>query len=179
VYRKPNAHFLTNPQTVTIIDPQIQFSNLSEWADIFIWSFGDGDSSNVTSPYHRYDRIESFVVRLVAITKEGCIDSVKQQIVVENDPSIYVPTAFSPDGDDINDYFVVKANGIDLDNYSLKIYDRWGEVIFESNDLYYSWDGKAKGRDKYVQNGTYTWLLKVNYDDGVEYEKSGTVTVIR
>ena len=179
VYRKPDAHFLTNPQTVSIIDPQIQFSNLSEWASHYVWSFGDGDSSNITSPYHRYDEIDSYIVMLIAITNEGCVDSVMQQVVVENEPSIYVPTAFSPDGDNINDYFVVKANGIDLDNYSLKIYDRWGEIIFESNDLYHSWDGKAKGRDKYVQNGTYTWLVKVNYENGVEYEKSGTVTVIR
>ena len=179
VYRSPEPHFLTNPQTVSIVNPEVNFKNLSEWADNYVWSFGDGDTSNMVNPYHRYDEIGSYVVRLLAITNEGCIDSVMQQIIVENEPTIYVPTAFSPDGDDINDLFEVKANGIDLDNYSLKVYDRGGEVIFESNDLFKSWDGKAKGLDKYVENGTYIWFLKVNYENGIEYEKSGSVTVIR
>ena len=179
VYRNPEAKFITNPQTVSIIDPQINFTNLSQWADTYIWSFGDGDSSNIVNPYHKYNNIDAYTVRLVSITKEGCVDSVLQQIVVENEPTIYVPSAFSPDGDNINDLFVVQANGIDLDNYNLKIYDRWGEIIFESNDLYDSWDGKAKGLDRFVQSGTYIWILVVNYENGIEYEKSGTVTVIR
>ena len=179
VYRNPEAKFITNPQTVSIIDPQINFTNLSQWADKYTWSFGDGDSSNVVNPYHKYDNIQVYNVKLISITNEGCVDSVMQQVIVENEPTVYVPTAFSPDGDNINDLFEIKANGIDLDNYNLKIYDRWGEIIFESNDLYHSWDGKAKSSDNYVKNGTYIWFLVVKYENGIEYEKSGIVTVIR
>ena len=179
VYRKPDAHFITNPQTVSIINPQVNFSNLSQWADHYIWSFGDGDSSNITNPYHSYQEISSYTVNLVAVTSQGCIDSAMQTIVVVEEPTLYVPTAFSPDGDGINDLFIVQANGMDLDNYNIKIYDRWGELIFESDDLYKSWDGTAKNKTKFVENGTYVWLVTVKDVNGIETQQSGTVTVIR
>ncbi len=179
VYRKPKAHFITNPQTVSIINPQVNFTNLSQWADSYVWSFGDGDSSNIANPYHAYSNIDTYSVMLIAVTNKGCLDSAKQSIVVVEEPTIYVPTAFSPDGDGINDLFVVQANGMDLDNYKIKIYDRWGEVIFESNDLYRSWDGRAKDKTKYVKNGSYVWLVTIKDVNGIEIQKSGTVTVIR
>ena len=179
VYRKPEARFITNPQTVSIINPSINFTNLSQWADNYIWSFGDGDSSNYTSPYHTFYNIDSYKITLVAITNYGCKDSVMQTIEVVEEPTLYVPTAFSPDGDGINDLFVVQANGIDLDNYNLRIYDRWGELIFESNDLYYSWNGTAKGNNKIVEIGSYIWLVTVKDINGIETKKSGKVTVIR
>ena len=179
VYRKPDARFITNPQTVSIINPNINFTNLSQWGDYYIWSFGDGDSSNYTSPNHTYSEIESYTISLVAVTNYGCKDSAMQTIEVVEEPTLYVPTAFSPDGDGINDLFVVQANGIDLDNYNLRIYDRWGELIFESNDLYYSWDGTAKGNNKFVEIGSYIWLVTVKNNNGLETQKSGTVTIIR
>ena len=179
VYRKPKAHFITNSQTVSIINPQINFTNLSEWADYYVWSFGDGDSSNIENPYHVYSNIETYTVMLIAQTNKGCLDSAKQTIVVVEEPTIYVPTAFSPDGDGINDLFTVQANGMDLDNYEIRIYDRWGELIFESSDLYESWDGRAKDKTKFVENGSYIWLVTVKDVNGIETQKSGTVTVIR
>jgi len=179
VYRKPEAHFLANPQTVSIINPEINFLNLSQWADYYLWSFGDGDSSNITNPNHSYNDIDSYTVKLLASTLEGCIDTVFQQITVEIEPTIYVPTAFSPDNDGINDFFEIKANGMDLDNFNVKVYDRWGEIIFESSDLYKSWNGKAKNNLKFVKIGSYTWLVTVKDANGIELQKSGTVTVIR
>ena len=179
VYQKPDAKFITNPQTVSIVNPDINFTNLSQYGDYYIWSFGDGDSSSYTSPNHTYSDIASYTISLVAVTNYGCKDSAMQIIEVVEEPTLYVPTAFSPDGDGINDLFVVQANGIDLDNYNLRIYDRWGELIFESNDLYNSWNGTAKGNNKFVKIGSYVWLVTVKDINGIELQKSGTVTVIR
>ena len=179
VYQKPDARFITNPQTVSIINPNINFTNLSQNSDYYIWSFGDGDSSNYASPYHTYSEIDSYTISLVAVTNYGCKDSAMQTIEVVEEPTLYVPTAFSPDGDEINDLFVIQANGIDLDSYNLRIYDRWGELIFESNDLYYSWDGTAKGNKTLVEIGSYIWLVTVKDINGLETQKSGTVTIIR
>jgi gliding motility-associated-like protein len=179
VYRKPEAHFATNPQTVSIINPQINFTNLSQWANSYVWSFGDGDSSNIVNPYHNYSEINTYIVQLIAITDQGCLDSVYQTVEIVEEPTIYVPSAFSPDGDNINDFFEIKANGMDLDNFNVKVYDRWGEIIFESSDLYKSWDGKAKNNLKFVEIGSYIWLVTVKDNNGIEFQKSGTVTVIR
>ena len=118
-------------------------------------------------------------VLLITETEHGCIDSVKHHITVQDEFTIYIPTAFSPDGDAINDGFRATGNGIDLDNYYIAVYDRWGEVIWTSTDLYEEWKGTAKGNNKTVQNGTYKWLVICKDFSGVEHTKSGNVTVIR
>ncbi len=179
VYKKPIARFISNPQTVSIINPQINFTNLSELADYYIWSFGDGDSSMFADPTHKYNDISEYTVSLIAVTNYGCKDTVKKTITIVEQPTLYVPTAFSPDGDGINDLFQIQANGIDLDNYNLRIYNRWGELIFESNDIENSWNGTAKGKNTLVELGTYVWLIVYKDINNVEYQKSGTVTVIR
>lgn len=179
VYPNPEAHFLANPQIVSIINPQIDFINLSNNANSYLWSFGDGDSSKIVNPTHNYSEINTYIVKLLAITEKGCLDSAYQTIEIVEEPTFYVPSAFSPDGDNINDFFEIKANSIDLDNFTVKIYDRWGEIIFESTDLYKSWDGKTKNKANFVEIGSYVWLVNFKDVNGVEYQKSGTVTVIR
>ncbi len=98
---------------------------------------------------------------------------------VKDEFTLYIPTAFSPDYDGINDGFRAEGVGIDLDNYYIVIYDRWGEIIWKSNDLYDYWNGFAKTGDKMVQNGTYVWKIVCKDIYGNEHEKAGTVTVIR
>ena len=74
--------------------------------------------------------------------------------------------------------FLVKGNGINHRSFKMYIYDRWGEVIFETEDLYQGWDGRIKGGD-IGKNGTYTWLCTYRTTNGTEYQKAGAVTIIR
>ena len=178
VYQKPDAKFQAKPEYVTIIDPVINFYNLSQNASSYIWSFGDGDSSNTENPIHKYLEINDYKVSLVAISENGCRDSVYQNIKVDDVYTIYVPEAFSPDNDGINDVFICKAHGIDLDNFNMKVYDRWGEIIFETDDIYTGWDGKVKGGNM-AENGSYIWLVTFKTFSGTEYQKRGTVTLFR
>ena len=115
---------------------------------------------------------------LVVETDKGCLDTAIHQITVQDEFIIYVPTAFSPDGDGINDGFKAVGHGIDLDNYFIAIYDRWGEIIWSSTDLFEEWNGTAKNR-KTVQIGSYKWLVVCKDFNGIEYTKSGNIVVIR
>jgi len=171
--------FDANPDYVSIIDPVIEFVNYSTNAESYIWSFGDGDSSNIVRPSHSYFNIQDYLVELIAISKDGCKDTTIHKIIVDDVFTLYVPTAFSPDNDAINDFFLAKGHGIDLDNFNLKVYNRWGEIIFETNDIYEAWDGKYPKRDEFVKSDTYTWLVTFKILTGVEYQKTGKVTVIR
>ena len=184
VYPTPDARFVFSPLVPSIIDPEVIFTNLSTDANMYIWSFGDGDSSNAQNPYHWYHHIGNYLVELIAITNFGCKDTVQSYISVRDEYTFYAPTYISPDNDDLNDVFYVIGNGITAKNFKMYIYDRWGEIIYET-DQYdpldpqkYGWDGRAKN-NKEVPIGTYTWLVKYTDPSNVQHDKSGAITVIR
>jgi len=178
VYKNPEAKFETDNEVVSFIDPFVQFDNLSTLNYNNIWSFGDGDSSLIVSPYHNYKEIGTYSVKLMVISDKGCIDTVYQTIIVQDEFTLYVPTAFTPDGDGINDEFIIKGHGIDLDNFKMLIYNRWGEIIWKTNDVYKGWNGIGKG-NKYVENGSYKWIVICRDYNGREYQKAGNVTIFR
>ena len=180
VYPTPHAQFIAEPEVVSIIKPYIYFENFSSLADQYLWVFGDGDSSSIINPIHIYPMYPTgtYNVTLIAYTLFGCTDTAYQEVIVQDEYTFYAPTAFSPDFDGINDYFIIKGNGIDKRNFNMIIYDRWGEEIFETDDLYMGWDGRVKGGD-IAKNGVYTWLVKYKDLKDIEHEEAGAVTVIR
>ncbi len=184
VYPRPFARFIANPSSASIIKPQIIFTNLSELATFYIWTFGDGDSSSVTNPMHWYSSLGNYVVQLIAISDKGCSDTARSSVLIRDEYTFYAPTAISPDFDNINDVFYVLGNGISTKSFHLYIYDRWGEIIYETTNYdtehpyKYGWDGSVKG-GAIAPVGSYTWLVKYFDGDHVEHVKSGVVNVIR
>ena len=177
VYSVPDSRFITSPDIVSFVDPVISFNNISEDNDINIWTFGDGDSSQTVSPIHKYRDVGDYFVSLVTINNYGCADTSMQKVRVREELTLYIPTAFSPDGDGINEEFKIAGSGIDLDKFNLKVYNRWGEIIFETNDFYFSWDGTVDR--KKVQAGVYRWTVQYVDFYGKSYAKTGNVNVIR
>lgn len=178
VYVKPEAAFMMDPEVVNIIYPLVFFSNLSENAEYYNWYFGDGDSSHMVSPQHVYPDIPAiYNIVLVAINDYGCRDTVFENITVKGNFTFYAPTAFSPDNDGFNEGFSVKGTGIDESSFTLLVYDRWGEVVFESTDINEEWDGSIKG-NKTGKTGTYTWYAVFKDENGLGHEEAGTVTII-
>lgn len=184
VFPKPDAGFTTEPEMPSVIHPEINFTNLSAGAVAYQWYFGDGDSASHPHPSHLYSGDGDFQATLVAISNRGCKDTVTKLISIAPEFTFYVPTAFSPDGNGINDLFYVSGHGIDPERFGLVIYDRWGEKVFEStkydesNPQVGAWDGRIKGhRDSPV--GTYTWLAIYYTTNGNKREFAGTVTLIR
>ncbi|MFH2096702.1 MAG: PKD domain-containing protein, partial [Bacteroidota bacterium] len=180
VFTGPEAKFSADPEVVSIIKPIVFFLNQSIDADSYTWTFGDGDTSNVINPWHTYPIYPTGVynVMLIAHTDKGCADTAFKSVTIKNELTFYAPSAFSPDFDGINDFFLIKGNGLDPRNFKLIIYDRWGETVFETYDLLQGWDGRIKGGD-IGKNGSYTWLCIYRDMYGTEHQEAGAVTIIR
>jgi gliding motility-associated-like protein len=180
VYPLPEAMFESTPEYASIIKPIISFDNYSTLAESVIWYFGDGDSSSIYNPTHIYPTspVGIYDVTLIVFSAYGCTDTIYGNVEIKDEFSFYAPSAFSPDNDGKNELFFVTGNGIDLNSFNIAVFDRWGEVIFESNDILNGWDGKVKNREL-APVGTYTWFAKFRDFKGVAHEKAGPVTLIR
>ena len=120
----------------------------------------------------------NYSITLIATNDAGCIDSVTQIIEIKPEFSIYVPNAFTPDGEEFNQNWKIFVNGHDQYDFDLYLYNRWGEVIWESHDASVGWDGTYQGQ--LVQSGMYTWQItvKLPYVDE-RREFVGHVSVLR
>ena len=179
VYSKPEAMFEPIPEIANIIKPEIYYSNLSQGAISYNWLFGDGYSSLFTNPTHKFSDVGEYITELVVVSEYNCRDTARFAVIIQDKFTLYVPTAFTPDGDGINDGFRAVGYGIDEKKYYIAVFDRWGEPIWESTNLYEEWDARVKKGNKIVQNGTYTWVIISNDLSGIKHEKSGNVNVIR
>ncbi|MES2512506.1 MAG: PKD domain-containing protein [Bacteroidota bacterium] len=144
VHPKPVANFhYTPPSGIDFLNPEVVFHNTSTDADNSFWSFGDSFVSTLQDPTHVYSDTGTYQVQLIVSTVYNCIDSITMPVKVNEISTIYIPNAFTPDGNSLNDFFTPK--GIDLVDYKMQIFDRWGEKIFESPDLNMGWDGTHRG----------------------------------
>ncbi|MBN2683449.1 MAG: PKD domain-containing protein [Bacteroidales bacterium] len=184
VYPLPTAKFLSDPQITSILKPEIFFNNLSELNFYNYWFFGDTDSSSFISPQHRYPRVGEYEVKLVVETEHGCKDSTTNKVRITDEFTFWAPNAFTPNRSMPNDIFAVWGTGIDPDDFNMYIYDRWGELIFHTNQYdnekptTYGWDGRVK-ENKLGSTGVYRWLVIYRDTRGNMIEKSGHVTLIR
>jgi gliding motility-associated-like protein len=156
----PIASFTAHPQRATTDDPVITFINQAVGGTQCLWDFGDQTTSqNCQNPIHTYPSAEGeYHVTLTVCDDYGCCDSTSGVVYIESLVSIYIPDAFSPNEDGINDYFYISASGINPDYFELYIYDRWGNMVFHTTDINQPWDGKYKG--KYVPSGCYVYKMK-------------------
>lgn len=180
VTQTPTANFMVNQEELNAMYSTTYVINLSENATAYIWNFGD-DSSLATEfePNHTFPPIAgSYDITLTAINS-SCIDSTTRRIDIENVPLYFVPNAFTPDGDLHNNEFKpILVSGIDLQNYSLLIYNRWGGLVFESRNAEIGWDGRFGGHE--AQEGIYIWKLSLQSIDHAEpVEDHGFVSLLR
>ncbi|MBI3520727.1 MAG: gliding motility-associated C-terminal domain-containing protein [Bacteroidetes bacterium] len=185
VYPQPIASFYATPSVASILDPNFNFTNTSQGAVSYYWDFGDpaavngNNNSTVTNPSHGYTYTGEYAVNLMATSSKGCKDIARILIEVKPDFAIYIPNAFTPDGNGLNDVFQPLGVGIDEDDYRLDIFDRWGENIFTSNNFRKGWDGTVKGGSKMAEQGVYTYKLVVRDIQGGKHPYVGHVTVIK
>lgn len=166
------ADFSITP-TSGIAPLSVTTSNTSYNAIIYKWVMGNGVYSDETNPQTVYVHEGTYYVWLHAISNEGCRDSVFKIINVDESP-VYIPNVFTPNNDDKNDYFYPVIYS-EVENYNFIIFNRWGEMIFESTSQYEKWDGLCKG--KKVPEGVYYYVL-VYRNSISEHSKKGTVTII-
>ena len=174
IYPSPVAafYYLPNPPAP---NKSVSFNNQSTGAVSYLWDFGDGTSSILENPTHLYNKSANLTVCLTAYNAQGCPNTVCQPIHPEVVNIVDVPTGFSPNGDGINDYVQVKGYGIK--EMIFKIYNRWGELVYSTNNIDAKWDGKYKG--ELQEQDAFAYLLNVTFTDNSTYSKQGSITLIK
>jgi gliding motility-associated-like protein len=181
----PTAGFTVNTLNPTTANPGVQFTNTSEGATTYEWTFGDYSSlSYQQHPFHVFTGFSDFetsayLVMLKAYSSEGCVDTALLWIHIDPELIFYVPNAFTPDDDQYNQLFKpVFSSGFSAKNYSFTIYNRWGELIFETDQIDEGWDGTYKNMP--CQDDVYTWKIRLmNAVSGRRKEYVGHVTLLK
>lgn len=184
IYDYPNASFTFGPQPANILNPNLNFINQSTGASSYLWSFNIGgivSTSNLENPSFFFpdNTAGSYQVCLDAINDHGCLSSVCETINIDDLFLVYVPNAFSPGGADlINNEFIPVVTGADVLEYEFYIFNRWGEMIFESHNENKGWDGRYKGLMS--QQDAYVWkLMLVDKNTRKPHEYTGHVILLK
>lgn len=174
VYDRPTAGFTFSPLQPLENTPTT-FTNTSLNAIRYRWNFGDGDTSNLTNPTHQYNATATFDVSLIAFNQYGCTDTAYSPVSAIVSPLVSVPSAFTPNGDGVNDKVFVR--GYAISKIMFRIYNRWGQIVFQTADRTQGWDGKFKGALQPMD--AYAYTLEVEFSDGTKASKKGDITLLR
>jgi len=182
VYTHPNAAFIYSPQPVDILTPTVQFMDESHdnygiayhW-----WSFGDNSdsTSNLSDPTHTYNDTGTYCANLIVMNNRGCTDTTTSCFIVGPAFSLYIPSAFSPNGDSKNEVF--KPVGKYIKKYEMYIFDRWGMEVFHSTDISNGWNGTMHGSSEISQEDIYIYKISVTDSRGEEHSYIGNVTLLK
>ncbi|HXU25776.1 MAG TPA: PKD domain-containing protein, partial [Bacteroidia bacterium] len=182
VYNHPKAAFYTSPDSPTILDPTIQFTDASYASGSYVtnlfWkTFGDATDSTSTlpNPQHTYRDTGTYCITLVATNAYGCTDTTTKCIFIKPYFTLYIPNAFSPNRDGDNDIFT--AVGDYIFDFDMKIFDRWGNLVYHTTDVAKGWDGLMKGGA--AIEDVYVYVISASDYHNHSYAYKGTVTLLK
>jgi gliding motility-associated-like protein len=183
-YPFPVASFTVNQTEFNLPYDELICTNLSTGAVSYNWSFGDGGTSTAVHPHYTYSTVGFYNIQLIATSPFGCSDTAT--VRVSTDASVVFPNAFTPNEDGTNDGYYIPGS---LDNdiffpyasgvieYKFQVFNRWGELIFETEDFKQGWNGYYRG--KICQIGVYVWKAYVKLNNGKTFNLTGDVTLLR
>ena len=174
VSEKPLANFSWQP-IPPVSNTPTTFLNLSNGAIRYLWNFGDGASSTDINTSHQYSAAGEFNAQLIAYNQYDCSDTITRKIQSLIEPLLDIPNAFTPGRNGENAIITVKGFGIGKMDW--KIYNRWGQLVFQSNDISIGWNGTFKGKLQPLD--VYSYTLDVEFSDGKKMRKTGDITLIR
>lgn len=181
------AQFTYNPQPASVLNPVVQFTDLSSPApmDSLHWTFGVGQlmaTSTLPNPVFEFpsDTSGSYQVMLIAANEFGCTDTTYLTVKVDNEFLLYIPNSFTPNGDGYNEVWKPKGNDVHPDLYHMQIFDRFGHMVFETREFEQEWNGDINGGDYYGQNEVYVYKIEAASATTLEKQEfRGHVTLIR
>ncbi|MCX6295502.1 MAG: PKD domain-containing protein, partial [Bacteroidetes bacterium] len=182
VFSDPVADFYASPNPASVLEPTVTLNDQSS-SDVVYWSwnFGDGDSLGFTTanPSHNFpNTVEgTYNVTLIVHNSHGCVDTITHPVVIGPEFAFFIPNAFSPNGDGVNDFF--SGQGIGIKKYELYVFDRWGNLIFYGDELNKQWDGKANHGSEMAQQDVYVWKVKLTDVFDKKHNYIGTVTIVK
>lgn len=174
----PVADFSAQPESVSILEPTISFANLSSGDTGWSWDFGDLTSSTDQSPQsHTYADTGKYNVSLIVSNPYSCFDTAYKTITIEPDWAFFIPNVFTPNADGINDTF--QGYGYGLLEYTMLIFDRWGDQIYATESYDAPWDGRANYGKTIAQQDVYVYQFIVKDVHGYKHIYTGVVTLVR
>jgi gliding motility-associated-like protein len=183
VFAKPMANFKITPPLIYIPGGILYTANLSTNATGYYWDFGDGQTSTDFRPEHIYKKDGTFTISLAVSNESGCTDTIRlvDAVIVKKGNDVLVPNAFTPGtngagyGDGHNDVFLPIMRGVT--QFEMLIFNRWGQLLFESRDQSTGWDGYYQG--KLCEQDVYMYKLTVKLENGQDLVRTGDVNLIR
>ena len=163
VYGYPTAEFSWAPEPASVLNPIVNFANESVDAVGYYWNFGPYGASIDQNPNFTFpdEDLAEFPVCLTVSNEFGCTDTMCHTVTMNSELQVWVPNAFTPEQDGLNEVFLPIVKGVKPDGYHFMIFDRWGTLIFESFDIGQPWIGDIRGGNGFAQDGTYVWRLEV------------------
>ncbi len=183
---KGRIPFPGTPLETTILFPTIWFEDRTPVGDSIVrwfWEFGDENIDSIPNPIHDYDTAGSeecnycYEVQLTVTNKYGCPDTITRPVIVKPAFKAWIPNAFSPNGDGINDVFFIK--GIYIIDFEMLIFDRWGMKLFDTDDLTIPWDGTVNNGTEIAQMDVYVYMINILDVFGEEHQFVGHVSLIK
>jgi gliding motility-associated-like protein len=183
IYSVPDAAFEPSLDVTTVINAEITFTNHTSDLpnNTYTWDFGGLDGSHDISPTYLFVNSGEYFVSLIAVSPNGCQDTTIKKITINPDVVLYVPNAFTPgNSDGLNDVFQIflPPTGVDYSTFSLSIYDRWGELVYNTNDVNVSWTGAKHNSGSIMKQDTYVWKIIFQDENKKFYQKMGHVTLL-
>ena len=178
VFSAPPVNITANPPNPSEFSPIIQFYGTSDNAITWLWDFGDGSPTDATqNPTHRFPGAGIYIVKLTVTDSNGCTNTFIYPLDVHKEYLFYIPNAFTPNGDGLNDYF--EPQGTEGILYDMTIYNKWGEEIFKVTNSDHPWGGQIAGSDKPAPEGVYVYRVKFNDAHYSAKEIVGSVLLVR
>lgn len=177
-YPRPTAAFFSNEHAI-MYSPVIEILNeASEDVTDWHYDFGDGNSESFIEGSYTYNHWGNYEIQQIVQNTFGCKDTAVRTIEITPDMLVYIPNAFTPDGNGHNEIFIPVTSGFDITHYEFMIFDRWGTQIFSSTEPNNGWDGTFRG--EYCADGAYSWrlLIRSNFDPTIK-ELKGAVTLLK
>jgi len=178
----PVAAFGYSPKPASILDPEISFIDQSTGAILsWNWNFGDltGASSTSQNPNYTFPDTGCYPVTLIVTGTDACPDTIVHPVCIEPYFTFYAPNTFTPNGDGKNDEWTPLGIGIDPKNYHLMMFDRWGNLMFETYTWGQGWDGRANGGERIAQIDTYVWKVELKDVFHASHQYTGHCNIIR
>ncbi len=179
VVPSPVADFSYAPSDPTSLEPTVAFMDLSKDADRWFWQFDRYGISNQQNPVFQFPDTGLVRVLLVVTHPEGCKDSISRWMDVSPEVRWFMPNAFTPNGDGSNDVFAGKGSLEGATNFNMTIWNRWGELVFETDNPFEAWTGRAQQTGGLSPAGVYVYLVQFKDPRGQLFEYKGFVTLIR
>lgn len=177
VFPTPVANFIATPQPASILLPEVQFTDKSSLSVAWDWELTDFDYSIEQNPFHTYNDTGTYNVQQIVYTEHACADTVIIPVIIQEAFTMYIPSAFTPGKDGINDEFLCYGEG--FREFEMRIFNRWGEQLFYTTDKNKGWNGKKYNIGEIVEAGTYIYQVEVMDFEKHPREFRGEINLIR